>query len=462
MLSACSVSNNDVGSIQHDGSATGGVAGNAIATGGVLGSGGATGGVLGSGGASTPLFCTYEGKTYAAGDSFKVDCNTCTCGAFGDNVVRCTVMACSATGGSPAGTGGLSGSGGVVGTGGGAGGGAGGTTQVGDGGDGRTCVYDGKTYPYGATFPSVDGCNECYCIGPTSTMCSGIVCDAGAGKADGFVGQSCTYNGKTYPEGTFWYATDGCNECYCLPGLSGCNAGGCPDGGLQASCYYDKAYPLGVTFPSTDGCNICECAFYWYRTKNPPEAIHVACTLWDCSAPPVRDAGSASDASVDACAYNGTTYPLDSYFYSADGCNHCHCRTDGQVTCTLNTCTRDAGAPDGERLDIPMAADIPQTEGGAFVTPDVAVMVSACSDCGSDELCVGYYDGTCKAMYTSCNKVSVATRISILLNHERCFSSPMGDEICGTRDGQHFWGCGEPPCPAEKETLVSDINCYGP
>jgi hypothetical protein len=428
MLSACSVSNNDVGSLQHDGSATGGVAGNTVATGGVSGSGGATGGVLGSGGASTALFCTYEGKTYAVGESFKVDCNTCTCGALGDNVVRCTVMACSATGGSPAGTGGLSGSGGVVGTGGLSGSGG----VVGTGG------------------------------GAGGTTCSGIICDAGAGKTDAYVGQSCAYNGKTYPEGTFWYATDGCNECYCLPGLSGCNAGGCPDGGLQASCYYDKAYPLGVTFPSTDGCNICECAFYWYRTKNPPEGIHVACTLWDCSAPPVRDAGSASDASVDACAYNGTTYPLDSYFYSADGCNHCHCRSDGLVTCTLDTCTRDAGAPDGERLDIPMAADIPQTEGGAFVTPDVAVLVSACSDCASDELCVGYYDGTCTAMYTSCNKVSTATRISILLNHERCFSSPMGDEICGTRDGLHFWGCGEPACPAEKETLVSDINCYGP
>jgi hypothetical protein len=47
-----------------------------------------------------------------------------------------------------------------------------------------------------------------------------------------------------------------------------------------------------------------------------------------------------------------------------------------------------------------------------------------------------------------------------MVNHERCFAKPIGNEICGTRDGLSFWGCGEPPCP--NEPLVSDINCYGP
>jgi hypothetical protein len=107
-----------------------------------------------------------------------------------------------------------------------------------------------------------------------------------------------------------------------------------------------------------------------------------------------------------------------------------------------------------------VVADTPRYCGGrAYVAGAVA---SACSNCGPDELCVAYYDGTCKPMNVGCNKVSATTRESILVNHERCFAKPIGDEICGLKDGQHFWGCGEPTCGKDKETLLSDINCYGP
>jgi hypothetical protein len=47
-----------------------------------------------------------------------------------------------------------------------------------------------------------------------------------------------------------------------------------------------------------------------------------------------------------------------------------------------------------------------------------------------------------------------------LVTHESCFAKPASDEICGTRDGGAFWGCGQPAC--SNETLVSDVNCYGP
>jgi hypothetical protein len=73
---------------------------------------------------------------------------------------------------------------------------------------------------------------------------------------------------------------------------------------------------------------------------------------------------------------------------------------------------------------------------------------------------VAYYDGTCTPMQSTCRQVSAETRDSILRRHESCFGKAVGDEICGTRDGQHFWGCGSPPCP--DEPLASDINCYGP
>jgi len=85
---------------------------------------------------------------------------------------------------------------------------------------------------------------------------------------------------------------------------------------------------------------------------------------------------------------------------------------------------------------------------------------SVCAACAADELCVGYYDGTCQPLSTSCRKVSAETRQSILVNHTPCFANPASDEICGTVSGQHYWGCGEPSCP--NETLVSDVNCYGP
>jgi hypothetical protein len=48
----------------------------------------------------------------------------------------------------------------------------------------------------------------------------------------------------------------------------------------------------------------------------------------------VKDAGPAGDGGIDGCVYNSKTYPFDLYFPSADGCDECHCRTDGQITCT--------------------------------------------------------------------------------------------------------------------------------
>jgi uncharacterized protein YqgV (UPF0045/DUF77 family) len=251
-----------------------GVACGSSGTGGQTGgSSGATGGASGSGGASGPSECTWKGKTYSSGESFQDDCNTCTCGALGDTLVRCTVMACpdggagAASGGS-SGTGGISASGGVASTGGGSG--AGGITM--DGGD-------------------------------------------------------------------------------------------------------------------------------------------------------IPEVGESIDTALDVVA-------------------------TGDVS--------GAGGAGGTTMD---GGDIPEV-GAVIDAASDAVAASACGACAADELCVAYYDGTCKPMQSTCNKVSAATRQAILVSHERCFATAMGDEICGTRDGQHFWGCGEPPCG--NETLSSDINCYGP
>ena len=121
LLSACPSTDNNVGTVLTDG----GGAGGAAHTGGTTPASTGTGG--GSGDGSGTAGCVYQGVTYAKGESFKVDCNTCTCGRVGDGLVSCTQVYCP---GLPASTGGTAGaSTGVSGNGGGAQGGADGGTQ---------------------------------------------------------------------------------------------------------------------------------------------------------------------------------------------------------------------------------------------------------------------------------------------------------------------------------------------
>ncbi len=229
------------------------------------------------------------------------------------------------TGGNGPGSGGLSGTGGKT-------LGAGGRTlgTGGDWGTGGTAMGSG----------GVSGAG-----GVSSGTCSTAACTIDAGRSsndasdaeDSPAAQACTYNGRTYPEGTEWFAADGCNECTCQGGHAGCSLVPCDaDAGGRPS-YSCGSYSYGVTFPSADGCNICECGFYWYRVPvgSATSSVLVSCTLYDCSGSPVGDAGFAGDGGIDACVYDGKTYPVDSYFLSADGCDQCHCRTDGQITCTF-------------------------------------------------------------------------------------------------------------------------------
>ena len=176
------------------------------------------------------------------------------------------------------------------------------------------------------------------------------------GSEDGTAGQACTYEGKNYPNLSSWWAPDGCNECSCNQGHAGCGLVPCNAGAYSSPCSYGgKTYPFGVTFPSTDGCNTCECHWNWW---NGPGVV--ACTQNTCSGSPSWDAlpaSDASDASIDACTYNGKTYPVDVYFQSADGCDACHCRADGKVTCTFDHigCPPKVGVPDGS-VDAPTGA----------------------------------------------------------------------------------------------------------
>jgi len=97
LLSACTSKDNNVGTVLTDGGSAGGAAhtgGTTTAQGGTVGGGG-------SGGGSSTAGCVYQGVSYAMGESFKADCNVCTCGLLGDNHVSCSLAVCLTDAGPP-------------------------------------------------------------------------------------------------------------------------------------------------------------------------------------------------------------------------------------------------------------------------------------------------------------------------------------------------------------------------
>ena len=103
--------------------------------------------------------------------------------------------------------------------------------------------------------------------------------------------------------------------------------------------------------------------------------------------------------------------------------------------------------------------DVSSTE----VAPSIAADggINSCNNnCAADEICVAYYDGTCTSMGASCRKVSASCQESVIVQGAACFEGPCNDDICGLKDGQHFWACNYAPCSGD--TLRADAKCYGP
>jgi hypothetical protein len=126
LLSACPSADNNVGTFPRDSG----------------GAGGASPAPTGTGGGGGTAGCVEQGVSYAIGDSFKDDCNTCTCGLWaGKPTIACTLMWCADWN-----------TGGTVGSGGAGSGGqpsqSGGATTTSSGAGGHTSVASG-----GATTP---------------------------------------------------------------------------------------------------------------------------------------------------------------------------------------------------------------------------------------------------------------------------------------------------------------------
>ncbi|HKU40018.1 MAG TPA: hypothetical protein VJR89_17780 [Polyangiales bacterium] len=83
------------------------------------------------------------------------------------------------------------------------------------------CVYAGKPYAEGESFPDADGCNTCFCEANGGVACTLALClDPAA--------QVCSYGGRRYTIGASFPAADGCNTCFCPPsGHVGCTQKEC-------------------------------------------------------------------------------------------------------------------------------------------------------------------------------------------------------------------------------------------
>jgi hypothetical protein len=270
--------------------------------------------------------CKYDGKGYALGESFPATdgCNTCSCEKTGS--ISCTEIACSNdAGGAPGG--GASDAGGAPGT----CSYAGKLYKFGDtfkDSDGcntcscteqgvactligclTPCKHGGNSYSAGQTFPSDDGCNTCSCLGDGSIACTDKACpnpctgDAVTGAPLPPGCNTCSYGGQTYEQGQSFPALDGCNTCSCgANGNIGCTKIGCQG----QTCEFDgKVYQLGDTFYDELDCNGCSCT-----------ESGVTCDARYCDPALACKLGDSSFAS-------GVSVPC------ADGCNTCFCDAGG-------------------------------------------------------------------------------------------------------------------------------------
>lgn len=204
--------------------------------------------------------CDYQGTTYTLGQSFKEDCNTCTCTSSG---ISCTLMVCqSSTGGAGGNTGGTSGSGGVAGTGGklGSGGvaGTGGTTSKPDAAP-QGCLEGGHNYAVGETFKR--DCNTCTCLADGAS-CTKMACPLPTDAAADLprspdAAQTCSYGGRDYLIGESFKID--CNTCNCSSSGLACTA---------TACLHDAGSDLPLSVDATATCALSANLTFGYDGGN--------------------------------------------------------------------------------------------------------------------------------------------------------------------------------------------------
>ncbi len=133
-----------------------------------------------------------------------------------------------------------------------------------------------------------------------ATACGGQA-QKGSGDDDG-AKRGCEYDGRTFPSGASFPATDGCNRCSCEDGDVSCTLVDCLDGCAHGSAFY----AVGQSFPASDGCNTCVCE----------ASGRVSCSESDCSScmdiaadfsAALEDARACDPARRDSCSQRVTS-----------------------------------------------------------------------------------------------------------------------------------------------------------
>jgi hypothetical protein len=234
------------------------------------------------------------------------------------------------------------------------------------------CVYAGKTYPVGASFPDTDGCNKCSCDARGQVGCTLLGCvDASVDSMSG-----CNYNGVTHKEGETFAATDGCNTCGCSSGSVSCTHKACPttDGGAVdggGTCLYQGiTYAVKDTFPAIDGCNTCTCtsgglAACTVNSCSSPDASTTVCTFGadqtcnedlrvsslrgtclrdgtcKCTtriSPSTGKCLNPDNTTGEGCESGGVVLPIGAVTLCADNCSSCTCTAPGTLTPNGGSC----------------------------------------------------------------------------------------------------------------------------
>ncbi len=274
------------------------------------------------------------------------------------------------------------------------------------GSDPGSCVHGDMTYPDGASLPSGDNCNSCFCdngqVGCTLVGCVG----------------GCFYEGTLYQRGQSFPASDGCNTCSCLAdgvfacteiGCNGCqNAASAYAAAIQEAKVCDPQQPNQCSKLVTEGL-ACGCG----TMVNPAngKAIEVAQAAQEqysvlacgedvlCGACPPPSSSYCSpegrcetiqhNGNGAACKVNGVVYESGtSGIPDPASCNKCQC-SDGELICTEIGCPAECPP---NRVFSTQCAQCGPTDACEIVE---YACLPVCTDTCATGACIG---GLCKSL----------------------------------------------------------------
>jgi len=174
----------------------------------------------------------------------------------------------------------------------------------------------------------------------------------------------------------------------------------------------------------------------------------------------VLGTGGSGTGGVLGTGGGGTGGVLGTAGAGSGGCDMAYCRNGkmDMVTCGSGytgyvQCDK---AKSGVECVTTGACPVLDLDAGVTDTRD-----GGTNDCGNrcaiDEICVAYFDGNCNSAGIACRKVSSSCKVGV--QGATCFKEACGDDFCGFKDGQGFWGCNYPYC--DGDTSRADAKCYG-